>query len=113
MKQEIIDGNRLIAEFMGASHVVDGDLMYNKESQFYCGLYACPVNQLLYHSSWDWQIPVWSKLVPLIKIIASEKNDDSFDKYTRILNCYESAVASNDPKTGKEIIVKAITWYNT
>jgi len=47
---------------MGASHVVDGDLMYNKESQFYCGLYACPVNQLLYHSSWDWIMQVVEKI---------------------------------------------------
>jgi hypothetical protein len=55
-KKEIIEGNRLIAEFMK-----DYELITDK------GVYLYPqkgfyVDELEYHSSWDWLMPVVEKI---------------------------------------------------
>lgn len=64
-----------------------------------------------YHKSWDWQIPVWSKIVPLIKNIATEGSEADYKQYMNILNEYESAVAANNPMRGCLLVSKAIQWY--
>lgn len=118
MKQETIDGNRLIAEFMGASHVVDGDLMYNKESQFYCGLYACPVNQLLYNSSWDWLMPVVGKIEEQGQSVSIFRGccDIRFDKIKEGEEEPEPIESGGgQPKIVSvwQSVVRYIQWYNT
>ena len=58
-QEQIVEGNKLIAEFMGIkiSHLGVGDL------------YRCPVTdlpttvcELEYHESWDWLMPVIGKI---------------------------------------------------
>jgi len=60
MTQEIIDGNRFIAEFMGWK--------FNKERKAYhipqtLGFpFKGKVEDLKYHTSWDWLMPVVEKI---------------------------------------------------
>lgn len=58
VEQEIIEGNKLIAEFMNVESFNDGR---------YGLLYISPINgktefELKYHSSWDWLMSVVEKI---------------------------------------------------
>lgn len=62
-KEEIIEGNKLIAEFMGYektiySDVFNGDLYALDVSKG--EIYA--ISQMQYHASWDWIMPVVEKI---------------------------------------------------
>lgn len=62
--QKIIDGNRVIAEFMGIK------ILTKKE---YAKMTNCPIEEIInmpeqnvyYHSSWDWLMPVIDKIESL------------------------------------------------
>jgi len=45
--------NKLIAMFMGDIRLVDDNVSFTKN---------CPVNELQYHISWDWLMPVVQKI---------------------------------------------------
>lgn len=55
---EIIEGNRLIAEFMELRLVGDVYMNAPYKTPFVIGL----VEELKYHSSWDWLMPVLLKI---------------------------------------------------
>jgi hypothetical protein len=66
--EEVIRGNKLIAEFMGAS-IDDG---YGDKETYRFPLRGAPKEYasyvwssdgLQYHSSWDWLLPVWQKCI--------------------------------------------------
>lgn len=58
MKQEIIDGNKLIAEFDGGIYdPVYEQFMFEKDGE---RNWVKP-DDLQYHTSWDWVMPVWGK----------------------------------------------------
>ena len=62
MTQEQIEGNKLIAEFMGGK-VVDNIFVCDESTRTKnerC-LHHYNVSQALYHSSWDWLMPVVKK----------------------------------------------------
>ena len=63
MKQEILDGNKLIAEFMGAEWKQDdynewGYLFPDKSPGFPDWNKFRQIESLKYHTSWDWIMPV-------------------------------------------------------
>jgi hypothetical protein len=92
MKQEeIIQNNKLIAEFMTGQ---------SKESTVFMDLNRS-ANDLEYHSSWDWLMPVINKIyeIPL--------NHGWF----RIKYIIDSFYPMDIEKTYKEV-VEYIEWYN-
>jgi hypothetical protein len=65
----IIEGNKLIAEFMGwekSPYPNTPDKLYRDDDKNEKQL-SIHVSQLLYHSSWDWQIPAWIKLLSITR----------------------------------------------
>jgi hypothetical protein len=57
-QQEITEGNKLIAIFMGGGERDPGSpIWYLKEKDFH--LFP---KEMMYHSSWDWLVPVISKI---------------------------------------------------
>lgn len=105
-EQEVIDGNKLIAEFM------EQPLEY--ESSQFAG--KRPI-ELQYDSSWDWQIPAWAKLVTLCQqLVTTKKNIDEFasarDSYYRFLDRYEQAVCTNNTLVGFKVFNETLKWYN-
>ena len=66
----VIEGNKLIAEFMGAKWLFQDDAIYHRYGWFY-ELDNTPTKwtslwhdneHLQYHSSWDWLMPVVEKI---------------------------------------------------
>jgi hypothetical protein len=110
MTTEQKEGNAVIAGFMGKTvYPIEGTPEYKKwKGQ----AHDYEWHQLKYHSSWDWQIPVWSKVWDAIK----DYNIGNMwaDNYrASFRERYELAVRNNDPKQGAEIIIAAITWHNS
>ena len=52
--------NKLIAMFMGDIKLVDDNVSFTKN---------CPVNELQYHTSWDWLIPVVQKIAKDFNVV--------------------------------------------
>lgn len=110
-----IEGNKLIAKFMGINTKVYSDTPTITRWQF--GNSMLHQDDLEYHSSWDWQIPAWTKLLSLTreryynetKRGASTSWSEQRDIWE---NNYHSAIDSASPKNGFDILVLAIQWYN-
>jgi hypothetical protein len=56
-QEEIIQGNKLIADFMGYPECG----LKNKDPYYYAMKHAYKNGNMRYHTSWDWLMPVWVK----------------------------------------------------
>ena len=116
--QPIEEGNKLIAEFMGAKHVVDGNVMWNKYNQFPDMMYTCKPSQLKYLSSWDWLMPVVEKIADINYM---NFNLSSFEGAVFYDDNYKNTASGKRmfSKTDKLIdstwqaVILFIQWYNT
>jgi hypothetical protein len=96
-KEQVIEGNKLIAEFMG----------WEYHKGFLCNpLGGSPltlkVEELIYHSSWDWLMPVVIKIFQL-------KNIEGLYKQ---LNQLTEAYMLMDKKYIYKSVIQFIQWYN-
>ena len=63
MKQNILKGNKLIAEFMGGKFFKDTEMILEiKVLNPTTGNYISCADKLQYHSSWNWLMPVVEKI---------------------------------------------------
>lgn len=134
-EQEIIEGNKLIAHFMGAKSIkpighTGRDIEFPVQTG---GLYVHQTADLKYHSSWDWLMPVVEKIentktidpvhkskVPTNVIIHKsegwEKND--FKQTCDIIQfTWDGHKISNSSNSKIEAIYKSVVqfiqWYNS
>jgi len=127
------EGNRIILDFMGYEYIGWNDPKHRAidYSSGYYGRKDVPLhslkvtgsmlhNPLKYHSSFDWQIPVWRKvnlaLKDAISKIVNEKpglyHTEVNALFRRVCNDYNDAVFQNDCNKGQQILVSAIQWLN-
>lgn len=101
MKEEvIIEGNKLIAEFMGYEYI-GGDVMHYPYLRKGDEIIAVH-NDVCYHSSWDW-------LMPVVHKITGEIQQDYPLKTTMITD-----LAIHTPREDVwEAVVEFIKWYNS
>ena len=110
----IIEGNKLIAEFMGwekSPYPNTPDKLYRDDDKNEKQL-SIHVSQLLYHSSWDWLMPVVDKIGNKIikynltpnNVIFRVEEDDSFDVVVK--------TNGNLLNATWEACVQFIQWYN-
>jgi len=92
------EGNKLIAEFMGNEKVLSDKTLYNIKEQ---GSLVYDLNELKYHSSWDWLMPVVTKCLDIYHI--EQMNDDLNFKF------YDSI---GDIKKTYKAVVEFIKFYN-
>jgi hypothetical protein len=102
--EEIIEGNKLIAEFMGfKSYYYSGESNMVEVS----GKMKSLNSWAKYHSSWDWLMPVVNKCYNL-----------QYKQGWKKENCIQYCLASYDFMSDIAIIivweevVRFITWYN-
>jgi len=66
-KKEILEGNKLIAEFMVGCEIIEGTVI--RKTKYYNFPDHCSTKYLIsdmkFHSSWDWLMPVVEKIEPL------------------------------------------------
>ena len=102
-EQGIVDGNKLIAEFMGyEANRVEQDRVYrNKPGE-------TTVEQCRYHESWDWLIPAVANLrESLQKIPFSHKH-----RFFLNNDLLAKAVLSHDIDCAFNFMVESLTWFN-
>lgn len=81
---EIQKGNILIARFMGG--VVDGDSIYTHDGTLPHFANTCAINELKYHLSWSWLMPVVEKISRIPIIGATENSDTCYPRTFGMLN---------------------------
>lgn len=99
-KEQVIEGNKLIAEFDGYTFEPDSKLnnikgVFRKE-----GKLSMLENELKYHSSWDWLQSVLDKIHDECKLYSTGLK--FFDRLT-IFSTIEQVL---------EAVVQFIQWYN-
>jgi len=117
-KEEIIEGNKLIAEFMGYektiySDVFNGDLYALDVSKG--EIYA--ISQMQYHTSWDWIMPVVEKIESFgfyTNILSADNDNKKHAMHITLVNeeeqyslWYESKILAV-----YKAVVEFIKWYN-
>lgn len=109
---DTLEGNKLIAEFMGAEWRKDdyGDFGW---------YYASPVDfsnwwlasAVQYHTSWDWLLPVMHKICELGYTVQWTISDDSTCRIWPYLKTAPSCCIIEDRPW--KAVVQFIQWYNT
>lgn len=122
MSKEIEHTNKLIVEFLGGKQVDTERIaghnydMFDLPSSFPIKLSEPDMfgmkrtGYLAFHSSWDWQIPVWSKACKLSQQMAM--GEENTTRHNKLCDKYEMAVFQDKPDMGQIIIVQFIQWYN-
>lgn len=114
--KELIEGNRLIAEFMGYKFAGDGMSMHYNITKpggqdWYFGSWLIEGfeehmrNEIKYHSSWDWLMTAWIKFRNL------NIKGEEYDQWLDGLGWY--LYSSDEPILFFERLVYAIKWYNS
>lgn len=107
--KEIIDGNKLIAEFMGLK-----DVMSFREQ---IGNGFCSPVDMKYHTSWDWLMIVVEKIESLgyyTNILSADNNNKSHTMHITRINEQEQYSLWHDSKIHAVYyaVVEFIKWYN-
>ncbi len=104
-KEEILEGNKLIAEFMQAKNEIS-DVYYLPEFGHYFNSYGqiewneCfRSNELKYHTSWDWLMPCIGKI--------SNKCEEPEE-----LDGLKYALLTNNIEEAWIFCIEFIKWYN-
>lgn len=121
-EQEIIEGNKLIAEFMQAKNEFS-DIYYLPEFGHYFNSYGqielndCfRTDELKYHSSWDWLMPVVEKIEKNFWVTTTTRRGYSAVSIHQPQRAYEKIArvdSENKLEATWKAIVEFIKWYNS
>lgn len=110
-----IEGNKLIAEFMGipkCDRHTDGECGHYK---FGSGIYLWP-QEMQYHTSWDWIMPVVEKIEGMDYCITIEKGGGQ-TQYCKIIQSkrlFADAFSHNAKiEAVYSAVLQFIQWYTT
>jgi hypothetical protein len=112
MDTTIQEGNKLIAEFMGIKTKNYDDTRAVTRWQF--GNSMLFENDLQYHTSWDWLIPVCQKINSKESIKRCESNGikDSIICYINAMRAMKQGVIKFNIDATWSGVVQFIQWYN-
>lgn len=100
MANNIRTSSKIIAEFDGGHEYYISNMWTIKNH----GLIH--INDFKYHSSWDWQIPVWNKIYDLCA------RNFNLTKYYEQETVLHSAIRLNKPDMSIPYLINIIEWYN-
>jgi hypothetical protein len=116
-EEEIIDGNKLIAEFMGyylrENFRGRSFWWHSADSKTWGKGTWTPAFELeheCYHEDWNWLIPVWSKINSDLYIDMDKVHN--FNQETHIPQQFADSIVDNNPQRGFEVVLQAIEWSN-
>lgn len=109
-QKEILEGNVLIAVFMGAQKapmLFGEDRLQMNGDPFPSRMWTCAISELEYSTSWDWLMPVVKSIMYItpvqgmaISLINNRESIIDTFEYVDILKTWKS-------------VTKFINWYNT
>jgi hypothetical protein len=118
-KKQILEGNKLIAEFMGGKQKPIRYSLVHKPEIFYetgikrpFGGCKMTADELIYHSSWDWLMPVVGKIESIhdgVSICAESCEIFSFN-----VKHYDNKffVEKSKIEATYKAVISFIKWYN-
>lgn len=114
---KVTDGNKLIAEFMGAKYIPDGTSpIYQTPSPTFDFEDKRPSRHasrywidLEYHISWDWLMPAWEKFYQEVVL---DQDKDYTAEYGKDLECMEYSLSSANIEGAFKHFVNLLKWYN-
>lgn len=115
MKEEILEGNKLIAEFMGCEF---GHGFWAGAGDYFFPGNTATASELKYHSSWDWLMPVVEKIEKVGCVVQIWKSNAAGCKITKIGSRHEKpksfTIEGNSLiEAVYETVVDFIKWHNT
>ena len=106
----IEEGNKIIAEFMGAVPCKVWLKSIGDEDGYECEKYKLPTSELEYHSSWDWLMPACHKWDCLTD---AEIKEGTWPKYERLCDLLDRKVALYEIQPVWNQLVENLQWYNS
>ena len=103
-EEEVLDGNKLIADFMNLECKKYGD----SGVTYYIDGEPHQILKLKYHSSWDWLMPCVSKMTTILK----NPDEKYMNKWDEVYNYTPYSFLSGDIEYVYKVVVKFIKWYN-
>jgi hypothetical protein len=111
--------NELIAKFMGYEcdfHPTHVDTQNNRIRTYLIdGVWIEP-EYMLYHKSWDWQIPVWNAYKKQIKLLAPILSTEDMRSVSSLYGIhiveYHKSIDAGDILSAYETLAKCIEYYN-
>jgi hypothetical protein len=97
-ENELLENNKLIAEFMRV-------VFHDDENQYYNAGGLHIGNTLQYHTSWDWLMPV------IERCLVGEAEQSEEISITTIKNIYEG-ICNQEISFAYKSVVEFIKWYN-
>jgi hypothetical protein len=102
------EGNRSIALFFSdaAQYSIDGTFVFDMYWDW---------EDMMFHSSWDWQVPVMAKCMEEFRKILLASRDTHRDFINWITNEWANATLNNNHSHGWQMIItsiEAINQYN-
>ena len=96
IQKDIIEGNKLIAEFYGCIlrnmpvHISNGKSIWMSptSSDGKTRTFFAYENELQFHSSWEWLMPVWIKIIELEENSTIKIDEICISKRSVFLRCY-------------------------
>ena len=107
-QKEILEGNKLIAEFMGYSlRNVDSDMEWdfnpfaNEGSPLKLPIIGGTINSMLFHSDWNWLMAV------VEKILDTCSETDDMESYYTVVDAIPNITSTH------RTVVEFINYYNS
>jgi hypothetical protein len=112
-KEEILNGNKLIAEFMGAKRMPHNSkltptLYEFPESIGNTNTHKWATDYLIYHKSWDWIMPVVEKIENLGYIVSITGHNCRIEGDHVLF----TSIRYNKMHSTHETVLEFIQWYN-
>jgi hypothetical protein len=119
-EQEIIEGNKIIAEFAGAEWKKDdyddyGFCYHNENAIKPKGcIWGYTPDALKYHSSYDWLMPVWAKFrfLDITNMVAGSQAKIANEQHNELIDVVGKFVAFRPIEDVFVKMVEAIKWFN-
>jgi hypothetical protein len=116
-QEQIIEGNKLIAEFMGAFYSTS-----DQPNPYWVGVpdngQYLGTHRLQYHSSWDWLMPVVERIEGLHSILEHKYINVRITQGYVVIEGAHKEILFNTSIEGSKIkatwlaVVEFIKWYN-
>ncbi len=114
MKQDIIESNKLIAEFMGYRSFTSNQ----QNDYFEINNLPFKASELQFHTSWDWLHQAIDKIETLGYVVAVERYITHITKHESLdldnfINCMATKESDTRMQIAYDAVIQFIKWYNT